>query len=158
MSGTKPNIYLISVISTMLILPVASIAIDNTNHSVSLCHLIGKWFVFWAIGIRLFLAGLRQATKPSFTAKEIFHLEGSDSFPIVRELGFGNLTIGTGGILSIVHPDWTAIMAIVGGLYFGLAGILHVFKKPDTFNESIALISDLFIFVLMAAYTSYLVF
>ena len=155
MSRSKPNLYFISVILTMLILPVISILLDRAAHSTSICQLIGKWFVFWAIGIRLFLAGLRQASKPSFTAKEIFHIQGTESFAVIRELGFGNLAIGTGGIVSLLHPEWTSIMAIVGGLYFGLAGSLHLFKKLDSFNEIIALVSDLFIFIIMAAYILY---
>jgi hypothetical protein len=152
MSRSKPNLYFISVILTMLILPVISVLLDRAAHSAPICQLIGKWFVFWAIGIRLFLAGLRQASKPSFTAKEIFHIQGTESFAVIRELGYGNLAIGAGGIVSLLHPEWTSIMAIVGGLYFGLAGSLHLFKKLDSFNEIIALVSDLFIFIVMAAY------
>ena len=156
MSRSRPNLYLISVIFTMLILPVISLVLERMSHPMSICYLIGKWFVFWAIGVRLFLAGLRQASKPSFTAKEIFHIQGTESFAVIRELGFGNLAIGTGGIVSLLHPEWTSIMAIVGGLYFGLAGTLHLFKKVDSFNEIIALVSDLFIFIVMAAYVFYL--
>jgi len=155
MSRSRPNLYLISVIFTMLILPVISLVLERMSHPMSICYLIGKWFVFWAIGVRLFLAGLRQASKPSFTAKEIFHIQGTESFAVIRELGFGNLAIGTGGIVSLLHPEWTSIMAIVGGLYFGLAGTLHLFKKVDSFNEIIALVSDLFIFIIMAAYVLY---
>jgi hypothetical protein len=156
MSRSRPNLYLISVIFTMLILPVISLVLERMSHPMSICYLIGKWFVFWAIGVRLFLAGLRQASNPSFTAKEIFHIQGTESFAVIRELGFGNLAIGTGGIVSLLHPEWTSIMAIVGGLYFGLAGTLHLFKKVDSFNEIIALVSDLFIFIVMAAYVFYL--
>lgn len=36
--------------------------------------LIGKWFVFWAAGIRLVLAGVRQLVQPEFTAQPIFRI------------------------------------------------------------------------------------
>jgi hypothetical protein len=155
MSRFKLNLYFISVLLTMLILPVISLVLDRMTHPVPICYMIGKWFVFWAIGIRLFLAGLRQVSNPSFTAKEIFHIQETESFAVIRELGFGNLAIGTGGIVSLLRPEWTSIMSIVGGLYFGLAGSLHLSKKLDSFNEIIALVSDLFIFIVMAAYVLY---
>ena len=43
-------------------------------------------------------------------------------------------------------------VALAGGLYFGLAGMLHVFKKPDSRNEVIALVSDLYIFLITLLY------
>ena len=153
MSRYKPSLYLVNVISTMLVLPVISILLERMNHhSLSVWTLIGKWFVFWAVGVRIFLAGVRQTTRPSFTATQIFHIPGTESFAIVRELGFGNLSIGLGGILSLLKPDWTILMGIVGGLYLGIAGIQHLLKKPDSINESIALISDLFIFMILLLY------
>ena len=33
-----------------------------------LMPLVGKWFVFWAVGARLFIAGIRQVIQPAFTA------------------------------------------------------------------------------------------
>lgn len=105
MSRSRLNLYLISVIFTMLILPVISLVLERMSHPMSICYLIGKWFVFWAIGIRLFLAGLRQASKPSFTAKEIFHIQGTESFAVIRELGFGNLAIAPGVLFHYCIPN-----------------------------------------------------
>ena len=56
------------------------------------------------------------------------------------------------GILSLLKTDWTEIAAIAGGLFFGLAGLLHVLKKPGSTNEVIAMISDLFIFLIIILY------
>jgi len=102
MSRSRLNLYLISVIFTMLILQVISLVLERMSHPMSICYLIGKWFVFWAIGVRLFLAGLRQASKPSFTAKEIFHIQ---SFAVIRELGFGNLAIAPGVLFHYCIPN-----------------------------------------------------
>lgn len=150
MATKKPSLYLISILLFMLILPIISIAFEWGT--LPAWPLIGKWFVFWAVGIRLFIAGARQITKPEFTAKDIFHIDSQESLVIVRELGFANLSIGLAGILSLLKPGWTEIAAITGGLFFGLAGLLHVQKKRGSTNEVIAMISDLFIFLVIVLY------
>jgi hypothetical protein len=150
MAAKKPSLYLISILLFMLILPVVSIAFEWGT--LPAWRLIGKWFVFWAVGVRLFIAGVRQVAKPEFTAKDIFHIDSRESLVIVRELGFANLSIGLAGILSLLKTGWTEIAAISGGLFFGLAGLLHVLKKRSSTNEVIAMISDLFIFLVIILY------
>jgi hypothetical protein len=153
MSRSKPSLYLVSVLLFMLILPVVSVLMDSYLHHRPLgWPLVGKWFVFWSVGIRLFVAGIRQASKPEFTAREIFHFSGDESLIVIRELGFANISIGLAGILSLYRADWCQIVAIAGGLFFGLAGLQHLGKKPDSSNELIALISDLYIFVILALF------
>ena len=150
----KINVYLLIVLATMLILPLACILgevlLKKIPFSVALA---GKYFIFWAIGIRLFVAGVKQTIQPRFTAAEIFGIQNSEeSFVIIRELGFANICMGLMGILSFFINEWRPIAAITGGLYFGLAGIQHVVKKADSGNEVIAMISDLFLFGLMLTY------
>ena len=148
-----PSLYFINVMVVMLILPVVSILVETLNHwSVFGWTLIGKWFVFWAIGVRLFTAGVRQVAKPEFTAKEIFHINSKESFVLVKELGYANICMGLISILSLHSIAWCQLAAVGGGLYFGLAGIQHVIKKPVSTNETVALISDILIFFLMALY------
>ena len=119
--------YLVSVVVLLLILPAASVVIEAvaSAHGMSIMSLIGKWYVFWACGIRLLLAGIRQVSQPRFTAAEIFNLDNIKAFPIVREIGFGNLAMGTLGISTIFRPAWLVPAAGVGGLYYGLAGLGH---------------------------------
>jgi hypothetical protein len=70
MQGKKINIYFVSVALFMLLLPLVSTLIEIKRNDLSLSLLIaGKRLIFWAIGVRLFIAGIRQATKPAFTAK-----------------------------------------------------------------------------------------
>jgi hypothetical protein len=153
MPAKKIPIYLVSILLFMVLLPILCIIIQWSGQTAPPGWLlIGKWFVFWPIGVRLFIAGLRQATKPAFTAREIFHLNSDDSFPIIKELGFANMSMGGIAILSLFFPSWRIPAAAAGGLYFGLAGFLHLFKKRDSTNETIAMISDLYIFLLMAFY------
>lgn len=114
--------------------------------------LFSKWFIFSAVGLRLFLAGIRQTTKPEFTAKQIFHISNPDSLPIVIELGFANLCFGLVGLISFFKADWRLVSAFASGLYYGLAGLLHLLKKPVGTNEKFALWTDLVIFALLLAY------
>jgi uncharacterized protein DUF6790 len=149
----KLSFYLIVVLLLMLVFPLLSIAIENGFYRVPLSwDLVGKWFVFWVVGVRLFTAGIRQVLKPAFTAQEIFHIKNEESFVLVKELGFANICMGLVGLLSILKSGWCPLAAIGGGLYFGFAGIEHIIKKPVSTNETIAMISDLLFFALMAIY------
>jgi len=46
---------------------------------VGLILLIGRWFVFWGIGVRLGLAGMRQVLQPGFTVRESFKMRGDEA-------------------------------------------------------------------------------
>ena len=87
------------------VIPIVGFFIEHFSQNVPLTfELFGKWFIFSAVGLRLFVAGLQQSTKPQFTAKEIFHIDNPESFPIVRELGFANICFGLVGIVSLSVP------------------------------------------------------
>ena len=50
--------YYVLVAGLMVVLPVVSIVIEWLSvPGADLIPLIGKWFVFWAVGVRLFAAG-----------------------------------------------------------------------------------------------------
>jgi len=146
--------YLIIVLLLMLVLPCVSIGIEFlvAAKQLSFISLVGKWFVFWSIGVRLFSAGIRQVSKPSFTAETIFHITNKESYVIVKELGFANICLGAIGIISLFIPDLRMASAFSGGLFMGIAGVNHIIKKPEGINEVIAMISDVFIAVVMMFY------
>lgn len=146
--------YIFAVLFLMFIFPVISLVIEvsvNKNH-LALIELIGKWFVFWAIGVRLFTAGLRQALKPGLTSEGILGIKGKESWLIVRELGFANISIGLAGIISLWKPEWRVAVALIGGLFLSLDGILHIFSKHRNFEENLAMYSDLAIGIIMAVF------
>ena len=146
--------YLISVSVLTFLLPiVCSIGqvLINGNTPFSF-ELTGKWFIFSAVGLRLFMAGIRQITNPAFTAKEIFHIDSAESFPILRELGFANLCFGLIGIVSLFLPGWRIVSAFGSGVYYGIAGLQHLIKKPAGANEKFALVTDIFIFIFLLIY------
>jgi hypothetical protein len=146
--------YLAVVILLMGVLPLASIIVEwGVSHGgADPVLLIGKWFVFWSVGVRLFLAGLRQAANPAFTAETIFAVKEKAALTIVRELGFANLSIGLIGALALLRSDWIMPAAIAGALFYALAGAMHLIKGERNGAENIAMISDLFIALVLAGY------
>jgi len=146
--------YLAVVVLLMGVLPLGSILVEAlvSHGDAGIVFLIGKWFVFWSVGVRLLLAGVRQIVNPAFTAETIFGLKGTGALTIVRELGFGNVSIGLVGALSLLNRGWVVPAALVGGLFYGLAGLEHLRKGDRNATENIAMVSDLFIFVVLAGY------
>jgi hypothetical protein len=128
-------------------LPCISIIIEilTGKQFLTIISLMGKWFIFWAIGVRLLIAGIKQATNPAFTAAGIFHLKDPESEVVVRELGYANICLGLVGVVSVFIPHWRIVSACSGGLYMGIAGMNHIIKKPAGANEVVAMISDIFI-------------
>lgn len=154
-NGTPPNImYFIGISAITFLLPVIGSFAEVLIHRPEIFSLalFGKWFIFSAVGVRLFIAGIKQTINPEFTAKEIFQLSGAESFPIIRELGFSNLCFGLLGIISLLQPEWRIASAFASGLYYGLAGIQHLLKKPTGSNEIFALVTDFLIFIFLAIY------
>jgi len=105
--------YFVSVFLLLLVLPAASVVLEGifSPRGVEVMGLVGKWYVFWACGIRLLLAGIRQVSQPRFTATEIFDLDNVKAFPIVREIGFGNLAMGTLAVCTFFRPAWLRLLS-----------------------------------------------
>lgn len=146
--------YLFSVLLLTIVLPLASLAVEHffLGSPLPLAALLGKWFVFWAAGIRLFVAGLRQLAQPQFTSKQIFHIETDEALLIVRELGVANLAIGTAGIISLWKPGFVLPIAIVGAIFFGIDGINHAREQGRSTNETVAMATDLWVSLVLIAY------
>ena len=137
--------YIVVVALTMLVLPLVSIAIDSGSHPGALAVvLVGRWFVFWGVGVRLGLAGMRQLFRPSFTAREIFHTTNDEVLPLVRELGAANLSVAVVALLSLAKPDFVLPVAIYATIFYGVAGVRHFAERDRSRNENVAMGSDLF--------------
>jgi hypothetical protein len=152
--------YLATVVLLMAVFPIGSIGVDHFYfHSAApVMLLVGKWFVFWAAGVRLFAAGLRQYFQPRFTAEQIFHITSADALPIVRELGVANFATGIAGMASLAKPSFILPVAIIAGIFYGVAGIRHAGEKGKSKNENIAMISDLLVFLVFAGYLGFVAF
>jgi hypothetical protein len=88
--------YLASIVLLLFVLPAGCVIGQMLwfAGAADVMLLVGKWFVFWAVGVRLFIAGVRQVAQPQFTAESIFEIKDRAAFAIVRELGFANLSTG----------------------------------------------------------------
>ena len=146
--------YILMTILLMFVLPIASILGDRFlfRSPLGIMSLIGKWFVFWAMGVRLFTAGLHQSIRPRFTAETILRIKGMEQFIVVQELGFANLAMGLLGLGSLLALSWVLPAAVVGSLFIGLAGIRHVFSKGSTSLEKGAMLSNLVVACLFLSY------
>lgn len=146
--------YIVSILLLVFIFPILSffMELQLTKDIADGLAVLGKWFIFYTAGLRLFIAGIRQIIKPAFTAKEIFHFQTAESFAIIKELGFANVCAGVIGIASLFLPQWRIVSAVSSGLYYGLAGIGHYVRKPDGANERFALLTDIIVFILFLCY------
>jgi len=141
----------------MLAAPLGAIAIEHSvlHSAAPLMSLVGKWFIFWAVGVRLALAGLRQYFDPRFTAEQIFEIHNDDALPLVRELGVANLAAGTVGILSLLRPDFVLPSAIAAAIFYGVAGFRHAQQPTRNAKETFAMATDLFACAVLAAYAAF---
>jgi hypothetical protein len=145
------------VVALMFLFPLVSIVaqIMLTDHgtltaAASLLGIIAKWYVFWAVGVRLSLAGLRQMFQPRFTAQAILGINSPDSLFLVRELGIANLAMGSAGLGTLLAPAWLPPVEMTGAIFFGVAGINHCLIKNRNKLQNLALVSDLFAAVVLA--------
>jgi hypothetical protein len=147
-------VYFLIIILLMFVIPIASVLVEAWffGSATAIIFLIGKWFVFWAVGIRLFTAGFRQSVDPKFTAERIFDIKRNEPLAIVQELGFANLSISVLGISSILNSAWVVPSAIVGGLFYGLAAVRHLARRNKNLHETSAMISDLFVSMVLIIY------
>ena len=136
--------YYIVVVVLMLVLPAGSIIGDMGRGAALTPLLVAKWYVFWAVGWRLLLAGVRQVAQPGYTARAILGLKSDDALIVVRELGFANIAIGTLGIASIAVASWQLAAALAGGIFYALAGVAHLLQPHRNRLETVAMLSDLF--------------
>jgi hypothetical protein len=142
------------VAALMFVFPIASVAYEVVVGAAPLSLLlIGKWFAFWSVGMRLLLAGSRQIIQPRYTAEVLLSLKSEESFILVRELGFANLAVGILGLGSLFFEPWRSAALLVGGVFYGLAGVNHLLRPHRGKLENIATVSDLWAaLVLLAAF------
>lgn len=146
--------YFLTVALLMFVLPIGSILVEILvmKSPLGIFALVGKWFVFWSVGLRLFLTGLRQTLQPRFTAETILGIKATESLQVVQELGFANISIGTLGIISMFSSNWVMPAAVAGCLFYGSAGIRHLVRRDRNKLENIAVVSDLFVCAVLLAF------
>lgn len=134
----------------MFLLPIASVLGEWAVAGVAVGPaIVLKWYVFWAVGWRLFLAGVRQILQPAYTARTILGHKGDESLLLVRELGFANVSLGATALVSLVSPAWRLPAAVAGCIFYLLAGGNHLFQTHRNRLENVAMVSDLFVGVVL---------
>lgn len=143
--------YYAIVLLFLLICPLISVSIEvlRSHALFSDPVVLARWWTFWAAGVRLLVAGVRQTVQPRFTAEEIFGIRDASALPLVREIGFGNLAMGTLATCSVLYAPWVIPAAAVGGIYYGLAALGHLPQKAKNAKEYTAMLSDSFACVVL---------
>jgi hypothetical protein len=143
--------YLYIVIALMFVLPLGSGAAEIylSNQGAFGLGVFLRWFVFWPVGVRLLLAGFRQIFQPRYTAEVILGIKGEDALFLVRELGFANCALGCIGAISVMETSWVTPAALAGGIFYALAGLNHLLHKGRNRNQNIAMVSDLFVAIVL---------
>lgn len=137
--------HVVMVIALMVVLPIASALIDARFQRQPLSAGIAlRWFVFWGVGVRLLTAGASQIIRPHYTAEVILGLDLGEALFLVRELGFANVAVGLAAVVSVVLRSWRPPLALVGAVFYGLAGVNHVLHDERNVLQNVAMISDLF--------------
>lgn len=142
--------YYVIVAVFMLIAPAVSTAIELSLGSADPWLVAAKWFVVWGVGVRLFTAGIKQVTDPSFTAG-ILGIKSKDALVVIRELGFANVALGAAALCAAVRVEWLLPAALAGAIFYGAAGLGHVSRRPGGTAEAVALVSDLYMAVVCVA-------
>ena len=138
--------YPAAIVGLLLILPVLSAAVEVMLQHVPFSYLLlGRWLVFWAVGVRLLLAGFIQIVRPRYTADTMLSLDDPVSPFAIRELGFANTAIGIIGTGTLVAPDWSTPATLAGGVFYGLAGIHQVTRRRRNRTQNVAMVSDLIV-------------
>lgn len=149
----RTALYSLIVLATTCVLPIVSIALDySARPGPGLMFFVGKWFVFWGVGVRLFLAGVSQVLRPAFTASDILGAKDPGAEKIVVELGYANVALGLAGLLSLLWSDWVAPAGLAGGLFLGLAGLEHASNADRSAKENVAMATDFLVAAMVAAY------
>jgi len=146
--------YFVMVIGLMVVLPLISVIAEFavSGGSADVLPLAGKWFLFWGVGVRLFIAGLSQTFRPEFTAENILGNKDTGATQVVKELGFANIGMGVLGLVAPWVAGWSVPAAIAPAIFLGLAGIVHVAKKHKNSKEWAATVTDLIVAIVLAIF------
>lgn len=148
--------YAIPVLLQTVILPIVFGVIELLVLGGDPVLVLGRWWVFWGVGTRLFVAGIVQVSGKGPTAAILGAASPSvQETQLVRELGTANIGMGFAGLFALV-PGWALPAGIAGGVFLLIAGFMHVGKRGKNSQETIATWTDLVVgvaIVVLGVYT-----
>jgi len=137
--------YYVMVLGLMVVLPLVSSGVELGVTGGDPVVIVGRWFLFWGAGVRLFIAGISQVANPAFTTENILGEKNPGASHIVQELGFANLGFGVIGLAGAWVSGWAVPAAIGPGVFLLVAGIRHIAKRGKNGKEWLACITDLLV-------------
>lgn len=131
----------------LTVLPLVSAAVEYhfTKTGMS-AVLVGKWFIFWTVGIRFLVAGFTQVIRQGRGA---LILQGDTTGGFGKVLGLVKMLLAGMAFLCVMKDSWSLLAAITVGVYVGLAGFQHDFKKPNTAEGWISMVYDMIVFTVI---------
>ena len=79
-------------------------------------------------------------------------MKGDEALLLVRELGVSNFAVGVVGLAAVAVPTFVLRRAITACVFYGIAGARHVVERARSGNETVAMVSDLFAFAVLATF------
>ncbi|MFH8248864.1 hypothetical protein ACH3VR_00670 [Microbacterium sp. B2969] len=135
--------YFVIVLAQTVVLPILSGILELATVGGDPILVFGKWWVFWGVGTRLFVAGIAQISGKGRTAQILGSAAPSvQERQLIGELGSANIGMGLAGLLALV-PGWALPAGVAGGCFLLIAGILHLPKKGKNAQEQLATWTDL---------------
>lgn len=81
-------------------------------------------------------------------------MRSDDALPIVRELGIANLASAAVALVAIFVQTFALPVALYATIFYGVAGVRHAMGCNRSANETIAMVSDLFIVLVLLGYAA----
>lgn len=123
-----------------VLLPLASVALGRLSVPESaLLPLVGRWFVFWAAGWRLFLDG----------ATQVLRRRAAGFRP---ESAVAALAIGATGLMAIHRTHWTPAVAMAGGIFLGGVALVRLSQGGRSRAATAGAAGDLFAATMLGVY------
>ncbi len=137
------------------ILPFTSLAAEHHFRNVSLSPaLAGKWFIFWSVSARFLATGFMQVMRSGRGGSTIL-LQGGKAGHFGRSIGLVKILLAVLSFTCIMKSNFSLLAAVTAGIYIGLVGFQHDFKRPSTTMGWFNLVYDM---ILVAVITGYFVF
>ncbi len=152
-TAARRDRYILTTGLFVIIFPVISICAEAIIKGIPADPgLMGKWLIFWVAGIRLSLRGIKRIYRRGAAPAIFFNEERKETFLMIRELSFANITIGVMGILSVVNSNWRQIAGLAAAIFFGLSALQHFFIKPVNGKEMAIMVTDIIVFAILLLY------
>ena len=129
--------YNLFLLLTSSVFPIVTSIVDIYIHNekYSNLNIWYKWFLFWSIGIRLLLIGIKKVLFPLFYIKKVYKSYCNQP-NIIKDFGFSYISIGILGIISLFYDNWKFPTYITGSILYLLIGLNYFKEEYHKFNIS----------------------